>query len=671
MKYDGRLRQHMSGWVSGELRGAQRRRLIAVLRMAHKVLGMGRKRLALGLLGAAGTCAAIGVVGIGAVPANAQYVSTNDVKVKGCSIGAANATASGDVAIGCGATSSSGTDTWHANIAFGVAAQAASGNRNIAIGLSATTGSNVNDALAIGYTAAANQSGAIAIGSGAIASHANSVVLGFGSVSQSAVTTASGVIAGTTYTYAGASSSVVSVGTTTTKRQIVNVAAGRVTATSTDAVNGSQLLQTQVAISTVASSLSTGVSSLSTSTSTALSDTNSNVASLSTSTSTGISSLSTGVSSLSTSTSTALSNTNSNVASLSASTSTGISSLSTGLSETNSNVASLSTSTSTGISSLSTGVSSLSTSTSTALSDTNSNVAALRQDALLWNSTLGAYDASHGTDSPQKITNVAPGDVTATSTDAVNGRQLYSLSTSTSTGISSLSTSTSTALSDTNSNVASLSTGISEGTIGAVRYGQSPSSHGSASTSPDELYLQPGSGTGPVVLHNVGAGSLAAGSTDAVNGGQINNMGESLAAALGGGSTFNSTTGFFTAPNYVVAGSNYSSVGGAITALDSGLSSVQNNLNVVADRLGRQIDENREIAAAGISGAMAMGQIRYDDRPGRQTIGVGSGLYDGQSSIAVGYGFTSGDGEIRGNAALSYSPGVDKLGVGVGLSYSW
>jgi autotransporter adhesin len=56
------------------------------------------------------------------------------------------------------------------------------------------------------------------------------------------------------------------------------------------------------------------------------------------------------------------------------------------------------------------------------------DIAALQQNALQWNPALnggaGAYDASHGGATPQKITNVAAGNVAAGSTDAVNGGQL-------------------------------------------------------------------------------------------------------------------------------------------------------------------------------------------------------------------------------------------------------
>ncbi|EES6986542.1 hypothetical protein EZR53_004360, partial [Escherichia coli] len=51
-------------------------------------------------------------------------------------------------------------------------------------------------------------------------------------------------------------------------------------------------------------------------------------------------------------------------------------------------------------------------------------VDSLGDDSLLWNATAGAFSAAHGTDATSKITNVKDGDLTAGSTDAVNGSQL-------------------------------------------------------------------------------------------------------------------------------------------------------------------------------------------------------------------------------------------------------
>ncbi|MBO3278327.1 hypothetical protein JFY56_24225, partial [Pseudomonas sp. Milli4] len=85
----------------------------------------------------------------------------------------------------------------------------------------------------------------IAIGKGATAATANSVALGDGATTAAAVGTASAKIADTTYNFAGAvPTGTVSVGKTGAERTLTNVAAGRLSATSTDAVNGSQLFAT-------------------------------------------------------------------------------------------------------------------------------------------------------------------------------------------------------------------------------------------------------------------------------------------------------------------------------------------------------------------------------------------------------------------------------------------
>ena len=115
------------------------------------------------------------------------------------------------------------------------------------------------------------------------------------------------------------------------------------------------------------------------------------------------------------------------------------------------------------------------------------------------------------------VTNVKAGALTATSTDAVNGSQLYA----------------------TNQNVANNTTAISNltnnitnGSIGPVQYSDpaTPTTP-NGGTATNDLTLV-GAAAGPVGLHNVAAGSLAAGSTDAVNGGQIHDLALTTANAL-------------------------------------------------------------------------------------------------------------------------------------------
>ncbi|MGQ0818372.1 ESPR-type extended signal peptide-containing protein [Acinetobacter baumannii] len=97
---------------------------------------------------------------------------------------------------------------------------------------------------------------------------------------------------------------------------------------------------------------------------------------------------------------------------------------------------------------------------------------------------------------------------------------------------------------------------------------------------------------------NVGAGTAA---TDAVNKGQLdalstssNNktdaLGNSTANNLGGGSSYDSTTGAVSSPTYTVNGNNVNNVGDAITALDKGWTLQSNGTNAAAVKAGDTVD---------------------------------------------------------------------------------
>ena len=96
-----------------------------------------------------------------------------------------------------------------------------------------------------------------AIGSGATATHSKSVALGSSSTTENAVGTNTATVGNITYGgFAGTNPvATVSVGNGNEKRTITNVAAGRISATSTDAINGSQLYATQTVIGNVAGSM--------------------------------------------------------------------------------------------------------------------------------------------------------------------------------------------------------------------------------------------------------------------------------------------------------------------------------------------------------------------------------------------------------------------------------
>lgn len=150
----------------------------------------------------------------------------------------ADATANGNHANAIGSSATATGD--HAQ-AFGAGAQATGVRTNV-----------------FGSDAAATADYSIAIGNKANTSTANSIALGANSTTRSATNVTNATVAGHTYGGFAGTSPVgsVSVGKAGEERQIHNVAAGKISADSTDAVNGSQLysvandLQTQINNST-------------------------------------------------------------------------------------------------------------------------------------------------------------------------------------------------------------------------------------------------------------------------------------------------------------------------------------------------------------------------------------------------------------------------------------
>ena len=119
-----------------------------------------------------------------------------------------------------------------------------SGEGAIAIGVQAYSPAELS--LAIGTKSKATVFGAIALGTGAKADKLNSVALGTASeVDKEGVARVKETILGTEYTWAGGAKvdkgDVVSIGKKGYERQIINLAPGEVSETSTDAINGSQL----------------------------------------------------------------------------------------------------------------------------------------------------------------------------------------------------------------------------------------------------------------------------------------------------------------------------------------------------------------------------------------------------------------------------------------------
>ena len=110
---------------------------------------------------------------------------------------------------------------------------------------------------AVGYNATAIGENSLALGYNAKANNAKDVALGADSLTAAALATTGTTLRGTAYTFAGtAPASTVSIGSVGKERTLTNLAAGRLSATSTDAVNGSQLYATNQAIDGISGDIS-------------------------------------------------------------------------------------------------------------------------------------------------------------------------------------------------------------------------------------------------------------------------------------------------------------------------------------------------------------------------------------------------------------------------------
>ncbi len=178
----------------------------------------------------------------------------------------------------------------------------------------------------------------------------------------------------------------------------------------------------------------------------------------------------------------------------------------------------------------------------TNLTDTVTN---LGEDALKWDDAAGAFTAAHGTNATNKITNVTAGELSDTSTDAVNGSQLKATKDDVATNTTNI-----TNLTDTVTNLGE----------DALKWddaaGAFTAAHGTNAANK---------------ISNVQAGIVSSDSTDAINGSQLYGLADSFTSYLGGGADI-SDTGILTGPTYSIGGTDYTSVGDALAAINTSFS---------------------------------------------------------------------------------------------------
>lgn len=208
-----------------------------------------------------------GTINIGAYAGSGTLSTPVDMD-QTVSIGTgARALADHSVALGSGTLNATSGLTAYGARALGEASIAIGGSAtqsalsegagSIALGEASYAQSDASMALGQGTNATADR--ALALGANANAAHADSVALGADSVTDAAVGTASTTLQGTSYSFAGtAPVGTVSIGSAGNERTLTNVAAGRLSATSTDAVNGSQLFATNEALNSLSTTAAAG-----------------------------------------------------------------------------------------------------------------------------------------------------------------------------------------------------------------------------------------------------------------------------------------------------------------------------------------------------------------------------------------------------------------------------
>nr|WP_249214367.1 YadA-like family protein [Burkholderia cenocepacia] len=481
----------------------------------------------------------------------------------------------------------------------------ASGNNSTALGFQASSAGGA--AIAIGNAANASGSHGVALGVNAKASHTDSVALGAGATTDR--------------------DNSVSVGSSALRRQITNVADGT---QPTDAVNLDQMNAEFAKTNSAIAATNVTVSSLST----GLSSTNSTVAGLST----------------------GLSSTNSIV-----------SGLSTGLSSTISTVAGHTKQ----IGDIDDKLSKLESGTTGLVQQANPG-----DDITVGANTDGnAVDFSATGGTARTLKGVAAGDVSATSTEAVNGSQLHGVSDSVASAIGggatvnpdgsisapaftvgdgSGGTKIVNSVGDVVTNldgrvttnegdIKKLADDIGSGTLGLVQQAK-PGDDITVGANTDGNAVNFSSKTGARTLKGVAAGDVSATSTEAVNGSQLHGVSDSVASAIGGGAAVN-PDGSISAPSFTVGDGSggtkiVNSVGDVVTNLDGRVTTNEGDIKKLADDIGsgtlglvQQANPGDDITVGANTDGNA---VDFSSKTGARTLkGVAAGDVSATSTEAV------------------------------------
>ena len=251
----------------------------------------------------------------------------------------------------------------------------------------------------------------------------------------------------------------------------------------------------------------------------------------------------------------------------------------------------------------------------------------------------------------RQIKNVAAGTINKTSTDAVNGSQLYEVVDNLAKGIKTTQTEV---IEGKNVTVTS-TTGANGQTVYNVAT-KDDVDFEKVTVGKVVVDKDKGIDAGDTQITHVTAGTKV---TDAVNLGQL----QSTVSIFGGGSTINSD-GSIKNPTYNVNGGTYNNVGDALGALNQVDIDLGNRITNLQQTFNKRIDDVEDKLSAGVASALALESAPYV--AGKYTYAAGSGFYNGQSALGVSLRKTADNGRwslTGGVAAASQGEASFRIGI--------
>ncbi|WP_407543871.1 trimeric autotransporter adhesin Ata [Acinetobacter baumannii] len=254
------------------------------------------------------------------------------------------------------------------------------------------------------------------------------------------------------------------------------------------------------------------------------------------------------------------------------------------------------------------------------------------------------------------LKNVADGKVAEGSKDAVNGGQLWNVQNQV----------------DKNSNdiknIQNNIDNISNGKAGLVQQ-QKPNGEITVGKDSGGTSINMAGKEGDRVVQGVKDGEIKAGSNQAVNGGQIHKISESIKNSIGGNTTIDPKDGSITTNN--IGGTGKNNINDAIGTLNQSNQELGNKITNLGDQLqqvfydtNKRIDDVEKKANAGIAAAMALENAPFV--AGKYTYAVGAAYHGGENAVGVTLRKTSDNGRwsITGGVAAA-SQGEPSVRVGI------